>query len=47
MSRADQARVLRYLLQRIDCETSKITLTFHAAGIKALAAELARQEVNP
>ena len=41
MSRSDQARCLRHLLQRIDCEAGKITITFNAAGIKTLAEELA------
>ena len=47
MSRPDQRRVLRHLLQRIDCEAGTITVTFNAAGIKTLAAELMHQETNP
>ena len=47
MSRSDQVRILRHLLERIDCEAGKITVTFNAAGIKALGEELAQQETNP
>jgi hypothetical protein len=47
MSRADQARLLRHLLQRLDCEDGRITITFNAAGIKILAAELMHQETIP
>jgi site-specific DNA recombinase len=47
MSRCDQARLLRHLLQRIDCAAGKITVTFNPAGIKTLAEELAHQETNP
>ena len=46
MSRSEQARLLRHLLQRIDCEGGTITVTFNAAGIKTLAAELIHQETN-
>jgi uncharacterized lipoprotein NlpE involved in copper resistance len=47
MSRTEQARILRHLLQRIDCAGGAITVTFNAAGIKTLAAELMQQETNP
>ena len=47
LSRSDQARVLRHLLKRIDCEAGNITITFNAAGIKSLAEELALKETNP
>ena len=47
LSRSDQARVLRHLLERIDCEAGNITITFNAAGIKSLVEELALKETNP
>jgi site-specific DNA recombinase len=43
----EQARVLRHLFQRIDCQAGKISVTFNAAGIKTLAEELAQQGTNP
>jgi hypothetical protein len=46
-SRSDQARLLRHLLQRLDCEGGRITVSFNAAGIKILAEELMHQESNP
>ena len=46
-SRSEQARILRHLLQRIDCAGGTITVTFNAAGIKTLAEELIHQETNP
>jgi hypothetical protein len=47
MSRSEQARVLRHLLQHIDCEGGTISVTFNAAGIKTLAEELIHEETNP
>ena len=46
LSRSDQVRILRHLLERIDCQAGNITVTFNAAGIKALGEELAQQETN-
>jgi site-specific DNA recombinase len=39
---AEQARVLRLLIERIDVATDGISVTLHAAGIRSLVAELAR-----
>jgi len=47
MPRRDQARILRHLLQRIDCAAGKITVTFNPAGIKTLAEELDQRETKP
>jgi hypothetical protein len=41
---AEQARVLRLLIERIDAAPDGISLTLHAAGIRSLVAELADQE---
>jgi site-specific DNA recombinase len=41
---AEQARVLRLLIERIDVARDGISLTLHAAGIRSLVAELADQE---
>ena len=42
--RAEQARILRLLIERIDVAPHGISITLHAAGIRSLAAELAGQE---
>jgi hypothetical protein len=42
---AEQARILRLLIERIDVAPDGITVTLHAAGIRSLVAELADQEV--
>jgi site-specific DNA recombinase len=41
---AEQARILRLLIGRIDVAPDGISVTLHAAGIRSLAAELADQE---
>ena len=40
---AEQARILRLLLERIDVAPDGISPTLHAAGIRSLVAELADQ----
>ena len=39
----DQARILHHLIERIDHDGNKMSLTFDAAGIKRLAAEVAQE----
>jgi site-specific DNA recombinase len=41
---AEQARILRLLIERIDIAPDGISVTLHAAGIRSLVAELAGQE---
>jgi site-specific DNA recombinase len=41
---AEQARILRLLIERIDIGPDGISVTLHAAGIRSLVAELADQE---
>jgi hypothetical protein len=41
---AEQARIMRLLIERIDVAPDGISLTLHAAGIRSLAAELADGE---
>jgi hypothetical protein len=41
---AEQARILRLLIERIDVAADGISVTLHAAGIRSLVAELADQE---
>jgi hypothetical protein len=41
---AEQARILRLLIERIDVAPEGISVTLHAAGIRSLVAELADQE---
>jgi hypothetical protein len=41
---AEQARILRLLIERIDVAPDGISVTLHAAGIRNLVAELADQE---
>jgi site-specific DNA recombinase len=41
---AEQARILRLLIERIDVAPDGISVTLHAAGIRSLVAELAEQE---
>jgi hypothetical protein len=41
---AEQARILRLLVERIDVAPDAISVTLHAAGIRSLVAELADQE---
>jgi site-specific DNA recombinase len=41
---AEQARILRLLIERIDVAPDGISVTLHAAGIRSLIAELAGQE---
>ena len=38
--RAEQARILRLLIDRIDVAPDGISVTLHAAGIRSLVAEL-------
>jgi len=41
---AEQARILRLLIERIDVAPDGISVTLHAAGIRSLVADLAGQE---
>ena len=41
---AEQVRILRLLVERIDVAPDGISVTLHAAGIRSLVAELAEQE---
>jgi hypothetical protein len=41
---AEQARILRLLIERIDVAPDGISVTLHAAGIRSLVGELADQE---
>jgi site-specific DNA recombinase len=41
---AEQARILRLLIERIDVAPRDISVTLHAAGIRSLVAELADQK---
>jgi hypothetical protein len=40
---AEQARIMRLLIERIDVAPDGISVTLHAAGIRSLVAELADQ----
>ena len=41
---AEQARILRLLIERIDVAPDGISVTLHAAGIRSLVAELASEQ---
>jgi hypothetical protein len=41
---AEQARILRLLIEQIDVAPDGMSVTLHAAGIRSLVAELADQE---
>jgi site-specific DNA recombinase len=41
---AEQARIMRLLIERIDVAPDGISVTLHAAGIRSLVAELPDQE---
>jgi site-specific DNA recombinase len=41
---AEQARILRLLIERIDVAPDGISVTLHAAGIRSFVTELADQE---
>jgi hypothetical protein len=41
---AEQARIMRLLIERIDVAPDGISVTLHGAGIRSLVAELADQE---
>ena len=41
---AEQVRIMRLLIERIDVAPDGISVTLHAAGIRSLVAELADQE---
>jgi len=41
---AEQARIMRLLIERIDLAPDGISVTLHVAGIRSLVAELADQE---
>ena len=41
---AEQARILRLLIERIDVAPDGISVTLHAAGIRSLVTELAGAE---
>jgi site-specific DNA recombinase len=43
---AEQARIMRLLIERIDVAPDGISVTLHAAGIRSLVAELAGQEAR-
>ena len=43
---AEQARIMRLLIERIDVAPDGISVTLHAAGIRSLVAELAAQEAS-
>ena len=40
---AEQARILRLLIERVDVAPDGISITLHAGGIRSLVAELATQ----
>jgi DNA invertase Pin-like site-specific DNA recombinase len=42
---AEQARILRLLIERVDVAPDGVSVTLHAAGIRSLVAELADQEL--
>jgi hypothetical protein len=42
---AEQARILRLLIERVEVAPDDISVTLYAAGIRSLIAELAGQEV--
>jgi hypothetical protein len=44
---AEQARIPRLLIERIDVAPDGISVTLHAAGIRSLVAELGDQEAPP
>ena len=44
---AEQARILRLLIERIDVTPDGISVTLHAAGIRSLVAELAGENADP
>jgi hypothetical protein len=41
---AEQARILRLLIERIDVAPDGISVTLHAAGIRSLVVELVDEE---
>ena len=41
--RSEQARILHHVIEHIDHDGSRMSLTFDPAGIKKLAAEVARE----
>jgi site-specific DNA recombinase len=41
---AEQARIMRLLVERIDIAPDGISVTLHAAGLRSLVVELADQE---
>ena len=43
----EQARILRLLIERIDVAPDGISVTLHAAGLRSLVAELAREDTAP
>jgi hypothetical protein len=43
---AEQARILRLLIERIDVASDGISVTLHAAGIRSIVAELAIEEAG-
>jgi site-specific DNA recombinase len=44
LSPAEQARILRLVIERIDVAPDGISVTLHAAGIRSLVAELASEQ---
>jgi hypothetical protein len=43
---AEQARILRLLIERIDVAPDGISVTVHAAGLRSLVAELASENAE-
>ena len=43
---AEQARILRLLIERIDVAPDGISVTLHAAGIRSLVAELVAENAE-
>ena len=43
---AEQARILRLLIERIDVAPDGISVTLHAAGMRSLVAELAGEQAS-
>jgi hypothetical protein len=41
---AEQARILRLMIERIDVAPAGISVTLHAAGVRSLVAELGGEE---
>jgi site-specific DNA recombinase len=44
---AEQARIMRLLIERIDVAPDGISVTLHAAGIRSLVAPLSNSTLSP